>query len=162
MELDPLAGAKMKGISHALLIAEPHPLEAGKTIIVVGTADAVVTIWEADDPRCNSPTGRNTLSSPHCVSLMTSRGPRVSGVLTRGLLMEWFILSPCRSEPRRLGRFELPGHRIVGLSVNAVRPILSYSISRTVLSSVSSPLTSSVWMSRFLCILDRSLEQLVD
>lgn len=53
MELDPLAGAKMKGISHALLIAEPHPLEAGKTIIVVGTADAVVTIWEADDPRCS-------------------------------------------------------------------------------------------------------------
>ena len=54
VDLDPLAGSKIKAISHALLTAEPHPLEPGKTIILVGTADAVVTIWEAEDPRCGA------------------------------------------------------------------------------------------------------------
>lgn len=51
VDLDPLAGAQMKGISHALLVAEPHPLEAGKAIIMVGTADGVVTAWEGDNPK---------------------------------------------------------------------------------------------------------------
>lgn len=52
MDLDPLAGAKIKGISSALLLAEPHPVEAGRIIVMVATDDGVVTIWEGEDSRC--------------------------------------------------------------------------------------------------------------
>lgn len=58
MELDPLAGAKVKAITSALLLAEVHPVEPGRIIIMVAAADGVVTIWEGEDSRygpCHRP-----------------------------------------------------------------------------------------------------------
>ena len=52
VDLDPLAGAKMKAINSAVLLAEVHPVEPGRILVMVAAADGVVTIWEGEDSRC--------------------------------------------------------------------------------------------------------------
>ncbi len=102
VDFDPLAGSKVKGISNAILVVEPHPFNVDETIVVVCTSSGEATIWHSADPRCS------------CLRQLVGDGPSTHGSLTQ------LASRRRRSQPRRLGKFDYFGQTMVGVGVNAV------------------------------------------
>ena len=67
VDFDPLAASKVKGISNAILVVEPHPSSVDETVIVVCTSSGEATIWHSADARCS------------CLRSCAVSGPNIHG-----------------------------------------------------------------------------------